>query len=195
PVNSLTEPGTPNPKSAPGFHAKASLTLPIGGGSDKLYLSTAGIVQKQNYDVSGVAGDFSSRGIDFFAKLDVGGLSLFGYYYTGDGIGTTALFVLADDGLGHARKSDGYLVQATYTMGPVKLGVNYGSSRLDFGSAADGFNTPNLLDNNNKVTGGIYYSLTKNLTLLGEISHVKTLAHNDFENTSNNFNVGSYLSF
>ncbi|HEY3786543.1 MAG TPA: porin [Steroidobacteraceae bacterium] len=196
PVNSLTEPGTANPKSAPGVHGKVSFTMPLSSGStDKLYLSAAGIVQKQNYDVGGVAGDFSSRGIDFFAKLDVSAFSFFGYYYTGNGIGTTALFVLADDGLGHSRKSEGYLVQATYTMGPVKLGVNYGSSRLDYGSAADGLNLPNLLDNNNKVTGGIYYSLTKNLTLLGEVSHVRTLAHNDAQNTSNNFNIGSFLSF
>ncbi|HET9389332.1 MAG TPA: porin [Steroidobacteraceae bacterium] len=196
PVNSLTEPGTPNPKSAPGAHAKASFTMPLSSGSsDKVYFSVAGIFQKQNFDVAGASGDFTSRGIDFFAKIDVGPFSAFGYYYTGNGLGTTALFVLADDGLGHARKSDGYLVQATYTMGPVKLGVNYGSSRLNFGSAADGINTPNLLDNNNKVTGGIYYSLTPNLTLLGEVSHVRTLAHNDAQNTSNNFNVGSFLKF
>ena len=102
---------------------------------------------------------------------------------------------LGDDGLGNKRDSDGYLVQATYTIKATKLGVNYGVSKLDFANAADEATTPNLLEKNSKVTVGVYHTLTKNLTLIGEFSDVKTEAHNGDDNRSNNFNVGAYLSF
>jgi hypothetical protein len=52
-----------------------------------------------------------------------------------------------------------------------------------------------LLDSNNKVTAGLYYSLTKNLTLLTEFSDVWTKAHDGGENKSFNGNVGAFLSF
>ncbi len=40
------------------------------------------------------------------------------YYYNGKGVGTTALFFNASDGLGSERKSDGFLAQATSTARP-----------------------------------------------------------------------------
>jgi hypothetical protein len=53
----------------------------------------------------------------------------------------------------------------------------------------------NLVESNKKYTLGAYYSLTENLTLLGEFSDVKAEAHNGVENDSSNFNLGAYLSF
>jgi predicted porin len=107
-------------------------------------------------------------------------------------MGTTGLFILASDGAGNARKSDGYLIQGTYTVGAVKFGVNYGVSKLDLATPGD---DPFLLKENSKVTGGVYYSLTKNLTLLGEVSGAKTQAHNGNENKSTNVNFGAFMSF
>jgi hypothetical protein len=77
----------------------------------------------------------------------------------------------------------------------VKLGVNYGVSKLDFANGADSTTNPTLVQENSKVTGGVYYSLTKNLMLLGEVSSVKAQAHNDNENKSTNVNFGAFLSF
>ena len=102
---------------------------------------------------------------------------------------------MSSDGLGNARKSDGYLIQGTYKIDAVKFGVNYGVSKLDFANAADAAAVPNLLQENSKVTGGVYYSLTKNLTLLGEVSAVKTQAHNGNENKSTDVNFGAFLGF
>jgi hypothetical protein len=65
-------------------------------------------------------------------------------------------------------------------------------SKLDLANSAD---DPFLLEKNSKVTGGVYYSLTKNLTLLGEVSGVKTQAHNGNENKSTNGNFGAFMSF
>jgi predicted porin len=116
----------------------------------------------------------------------------FAYYYHGSGLGTTGLFIRSADALGDTRDSDGFLVQATYKVGQVKFGVNYGESKLDLANAAD---SPILVSKNRKVTGGVYDSLTKNLTLLAEVTDVKADAHNGNSNKSINFNVGAFLSF
>lgn len=183
----------PTSKAAPGVHGKLSYTHAFGD-SSKLFLWTAALSQQQE-DVNGVDNDYSSSAIDFGVKLNLAALELMGYYYTGSGVGTTGLFVLSDDGAGNARDSDGYLAQASYTIGKTKLGVNYGVSNLDFANDSDAAATPNLLAENSKVTVGVYHSLTKNVTLLAEGSSVKTEAHSGVDNESNNYNVGAFVSF
>jgi predicted porin len=192
PINSLTNGDATEPKKAPGFHGKAVFKLPIADGV-KFYASATFITQEQDY-VSVARGPYSytGTGYDVFAKIDVQDFEAFGYYYHGSGLGTTGLFVLSDDGLGHKRDSDGYMAQLTYKFGPVKLGVNYGDSRLD---QATGEVAPTLVRSNRKATGGVYYSMTKNLTLLGEYSNVKSEAQNGGSNTANTFNIGAFVGF
>jgi len=198
PLNSLTD--TDNTaKKAPGLHAKATYSYKFADDM-KFYASVTAITQKQDAGIAQPGGSFlpyqyTSSGGDAFAKFDMGGFEADVSGYSGKGMGTTGLFFLADDGLGNARKSYGYLIQATYKINAVKFGVNYGVSRLDFANSADAGAVPNLLAENSKVTAGVYYSLTKNLTLLGEVSSVRTEAHNNAENKSTDGNVGAYLSF
>jgi predicted porin len=198
PLNSLSDVGTVEAKKAPGFHAKVSYTLPIMEGT-KLYLSAAFITQQQDYvaPTFPVATPYSytGTGIDFFVKFDMQDWEVIGYYYHADGLGTTALFLGGDFGLGQTRTSDGYLFQTTYKFGPVKLGVNYGRSTLDYANAADQLANPDMLDYNQKVTGGVYYSLTKNLMLLGEVSGVKSQNQLGGSNSATTINVGAYLGF
>jgi predicted porin len=188
PIDGTTSTG----RKAPGFHGKATYTLKMSDDM-KFYASITGITEKQNSAVGAVNGpSYTSNGFDVFAKFDVAGFEVDASYYHGKGMGTTGLFILASDGLGNARKSDGYLIQGTYAIGAVKFGVNYGVSKLDLATGGD---DPFLLKENSKVTGGIYYSLTKNLTILGEVSGVKTQAHNGNENKSTNGNFGAFMSF
>ncbi|MDB6084262.1 MAG: hypothetical protein JWN43_2143 [Gammaproteobacteria bacterium] len=198
PVNSLTAAGTNAPKKAPGLQAKATYTYKMSEDM-KFYASVAGLTQKQDYTgVAAVLGGtehFTSSAGDVFVKFDMAGLEIDASYYHGKGLGTTGLFFLADDGFGNARSSSGYLLQGTYKFGALKVGLNYGVSKLQYANAADAAAVPTLLDSNNKVTGGVYYSLTKNLTLLGEVSDVWTKAHNGGENKSVNGNLGAFLSF
>jgi len=198
PVNSLTEPGTAAPKSAPGFHGKIAWKGELGDGV-KVALSATGIQQQQKYNLSATSsGGYQSEGGDVFGKVDIGNLELVASGYYGKGLGTTALFVLSDDGLGNSRKSDGFLVQATYRMDQLKVGVNYGSSRLSYANDADRIANPFLVSSNNKVTGGAYYDLTKNLMILGEVTWAQSTAHFDSSannNTSFGFNVGAFLAF
>jgi predicted porin len=201
PLNSLSDGSDVEAKKAPGFHAKLSYTLPIAQGS-KLYLSAAFITQQQDYVApasilapTGTPYSYTGNGIDVFAKLDIQDWEVIGYYYHADGLGTTALFDGGDFGLGQTRTSDGFFVQTTYKFGPVKLGVNYGRSSLDYANATDQLANPDLVDYNQKFTVGVYYSLTKNLMLLAEGSSVKSQSQAGGSNSASTFNVGAFLGF
>jgi hypothetical protein len=203
PLNSLSEPAgaETDPKKAPGFHAKVTWTLPFSEGN-KFYASVAYLTQEQNYEFpaatpggSATTYSYTGNGVDVFAKLDLQGLEVVGYYYHGTGLGTTALFNLGAFGLGQTRTSDGYFGQVTYKFGDLKLGVNYGRSNLKYANSADQTANPDLLNYNQKVTGGLYYSLTKNLTLLLEGSGTKSASQAGGSNTGTTVNVGAYLGF
>jgi Gram-negative porin len=196
PINSLTNADATEPKKAPGFHAKAAWTLPIADAT-KLYLSATIITQQQDY-LSTTLGQYSytGTGFDVFGKFDLQDLELVGYYYHGTGLGTTGLFAYSDDGFGNKRDSDGYFAQITYKFGPLKVGANYGDSLLDSANAADAAaNGGYLVRSNRKATGGLYYSLTKNLTLLAEYSNVRSAAQNGDAATANTFNIGAFVGF
>jgi len=205
PLNSLSDTGAVETKKAPGAHAKLTYTLAIAEGT-KLYLSAAFLTQQQDYlaptTPTPTSYSYNGTGADFFAKFDLQDLELIGYYYHAKGLGSTALF---DGGAfdggptpGQTRTSSGYLGQVTYKFGPVKLGVNYGRSILDYANAFDQAANPDLLANNQKFTVGVYYSLTKALMLLAEGSRVEshsqdpTLPHT---NGASTFNIGAYLGF
>jgi predicted porin len=172
------------PESSPGYHGKIAYT------NGAIYLSASFIGQKHNGVTD--AQDFDSFGFDVGGKITFGGAEILAYYYQGEGLGTTALYNLSDDRLGHERDSDGFLAQVTYKFGDLKLGINYGVSNLDL---ASGETASFLVETNEKYTLGAYYSLTKNLTLLGEFTDTSAEAHNGQKNDSSNFNVGAYLSF
>ena len=185
PLGQELPPGTTAPpESAPGFHAKASLTL------ESFYFSASVISQKHEGVTD--ASDFDSFGFDIGGKITLGDLEFLAWYYQGEGLGTTALFLLASDGLGGERDSDGFLAQFTYKFDKLKLGLNYGESNLDL---APGELVSNLVATNSKFTVGAYYSLTENLTLLAEFTDTQSEAHNGIDNNSSNFNIGAYLSF
>jgi len=199
PLNSLSEPAGAlvEPKKAPGFHAKLNYSLDFTN-TTKLYASVTYLTQQQDYYIPGVPGtpySYTGDGFDIFAKLDVSDLEVIGYYYHATGLGTTALFNLGAFGTGATRPSDGYFAQVTYKFGALKLGVNYGESKLDYANSADQAANPGLVASNRKGTVGVYYSLTKNLMLVLEGSQVKSYLQSNGSNSSTTVNAGAYLSF
>ena len=186
PIDQVIPPGaSPPPESSPGFHGKISYK-----GGDTFYLSASFISQKHNGVTD--ASDFDSFGFDIGGKVTFGNAEILAWYYQGKGMGTTALFLFGSDGLGNERDSDGFLAQATYKFGDLKVGVNYGESNLDL---ASGEAPSALVETNKKYTVGAYYSLTTNLTLLAEFTDTTAEAHDGTKNDSSNFNLGAYLSF
>ncbi len=185
PLNTLGQ-SVPTSKNTPGVHGKIAYT------AGPLYLSGSFLYQKQKNTVALGAGDYNSHVFDIGGRYDYEGWQFLAWYYNGTGVGTTGLFVLSDDGAGNARDSDGFLAQVTYKIGPTKLGVNYGQSKL---KTASGEVAPTLVDSNDKVTGGIYHDLTANLMLVGEFSYLESKNQRGDKNKSNNINVGAFLKF
>jgi len=133
---------------------------------------------------------------DIGANINAGNFGLTGYYYNGDGAGTTFMGANGySTALGKKRDSDGGYVQATYVIPfGTKLGVAYGVSNLDKASGeADG----TLVDSNERWTIGAYHPLTKHLNLVAEYNKIETEAHasaiKDQENDS--FSLGAILFF
>jgi predicted porin len=176
--------GAPTPETRPGFHGKVSYTR------EPFYLS-ATFIQQEHTGLTPDA-DFDSLGFDLGGRVAFGAGEFSLWYYTGEGMGTTALYLLGDTGDGAERDSDGFLAQLTWTLRDTKLGVNYGQSNLDL---AEGELPSGLVRRNEKYTLGAYHSLTPNLTLLAEFTRVRSEAHNGIENKSRNFNIGAFLSF
>ncbi|CAN0337089.1 unnamed protein product, partial [Chrysoparadoxa australica] len=157
-----------------------------------------------NADGAGAEND--ATGFDVNFKQAFGPLELLLSYYTTEGLGTTALLFDGFDSAGNQRDSDGGLAQLTYTAGATKFGVNYGISMLDATAtddavapaacmAAGGPNSNCLVDENEKITVGVYHSLTPNLTLVTEYTDSTSTAHNGAEVTADNFNVGAFFAF
>jgi hypothetical protein len=203
PLNTLGQ--APANKNTPGLQGKLSYK------AGPLYLSASGLWQKQKNALctpaegtAGIcptapAGNYNSWAFDGGGKFDFGGFEVMGWYYYGKGVGTTGLFVLSNDALGNPRTSQGFLAQVTYTIAAVKLGINYGQSRL--GRTSEEMapllvtGTSTLVEKNEKWTGGVYYNLTTNLTLLAELSRLTSDNQAGASNSSTNFNVGAFLKF
>ena len=200
PLNTLGQ--VPLNHSSPGFQGKIAYKM------GPVYLSASGLYQRQRIgctdsvlqaNACALAGEttnlsYSSAGIDFGGMYTMGPFQAAGWYYLAKGVGTTGLFVLSNDGLGHPRKSQGFLAQLTYTVGKTKFGVNYGQSRLD-PTSYDIATMPDLLEKNDKWTLGVYHHLTHDLLLVGEFSRLRSINDIGQQNSSWNINAGLFLSF
>ena len=128
------------------------------------------------------------------ANVAVAGFTAVGYYYSGEGVGTTSFLADGYSATGKSRDSDGGYVQATYALPGVgtKLGASWGISNLD---RASGEAASNLVKENEMWTVGAYHPLTKSVNLVAEYSNVKSTNHNNQENQSNIVSLGGILFF
>src|SRR5690606_10911187 len=88
----------PTPEGSPGIHAKVAYT------KEPFYLS-ASFISQEHEGPTDVA-DFDSVGFDVGGKISFGAGEFMLWYYSGEGMGTTALYLLGDDGAGAERDSD-----------------------------------------------------------------------------------------
>jgi predicted porin len=109
-------------------------------------------------------------------------------------VGTTGLYYLATSAFGDTRKSDGGYVQATYKMDKLKIGLSYGISDLKL--AGDETSTGNnLVKRNESGVVGVYYSLTKSVTLVGEFIETKAEAQDGASVKQHDIALGGILFF
>ena len=190
------------------YEGKASYAFNANGVDGKVWVSGiaqhvgtfgSGTTVTSNSDPMAYAGDIG-------AKVSAAGFDLVGYYYSGQGIGTTGQML---NGYGRsaaavisARDSDGGYVQAMYTLPTkTKVGVSYGISRLDLASGETAFvkdtniNSSLLVKENEMWSAGVYHPLTKHLNLVGEYSRVTSQNQAGAENKTNVGSVGAILFF
>lgn len=167
----------------PGYHGKVSYSWDavVKGTVSATYL---------HQDVFTDAGTSEAiQGFDVFAKLSIADFSLLGYYYNAEGMSSLAIGGLIFPGFGATgtpEEVDGYMVQATYTIGgKVRLGVNWAQNEQDQVTLVE----------NKKMTFGVYYNLTPALTLLAEYSDQESELKNAGTDETQNFNLGAILFF
>jgi len=173
-----------------GFQAKASYALPMG----KVWVG----YMQQDLDNVGGSGQYDAEADaqEIGATVNLGNATLTAYYYTGEGLGSTGMFVNGVDAVGKERDSDGAFVQATYIVPTgTKLGVSYGRSDLD-ATANDGA-AKALVTRNELWTVGAYHPLTKHLNLVAEYndSTSESMTSSAADNESDSFSVGAILFF
>ena len=105
--------------------------------------------------------------------------------------------------LGDKRKSDGGYVQATYKFDKLKVGLSYGISDLKLANDerpfTDTVGCPTaigcLVKSSKSGVVGLYYSLTKSITLVGEYIDTKAEAWNGNSATQKDYALGGILFF
>ena len=164
----------------------------VGGISQKVSASADDITANG----SSAATSFTGTGFDAGVKLDVAGFEGVLYGYTGQGIGTTGLFILPTSADGEKRDSNGGYAQLSYKIGKLKIGASYGESRLKLASDEKAFaSSSDLLKRNSSGVGGLYYSLTKNVTLVGEYIDTKARAWNGNSAEETTYAIGGIVFF
>jgi predicted porin len=115
-----------------GLEGKASYSFAADAMSGKIWVSGASYKVKNATTTTTTFVEHTASVADIGANVNFGGIGLTGYYYTGEGVGTTAMFLQSRDSAGTKRDSDGGYVQATYVLPTkTKIGLAYGKSNLD----------------------------------------------------------------
>jgi len=136
--------------------------------------------------------EYTASVFDIGGNVNLAGFGVTGYYYKGQGVGTTLVGANAISANGQKRDSDGGYVQLTYVL-PVKtkLGASWGISNLD----RAGDDTTAVLKSNERWTLGAYHPLTKHLNLVAEYNNITTENHANAENKSHTSSLGAILFF
>ena len=188
------------------YEGKASYSFAANDVTGKVWVS--GIAQHQaaatvTYGSTYQFGnnDPMAYGVDIGANANVAGLGLTGYYYYGSGLGTTGQMqngygANLGTGAGAARDSYGGYVQATYVLPTkTKVGVSWGTSKLDLADGETTVGTGNLVKENTMWTAGLYHPLTKHLNLVAEYSYVESYNQLNAKNDNNVGSIGAILFF
>jgi len=158
-----------------GLEGKASYSFAQDNFSGKLWVGGASYKVKPMATV-----EYTANVADIGLNIASGNLGLTGYYYKGEGAGTTTLLNMGASLGGNKRDSDGGYIQATYILPTkTKLGLAYGVSKLDLatGETTATTSVANTVKSNERFTLGLYHPLTKHLNLVAEYNDLEAENH------------------
>ena len=177
-----------------GVEAEASYSW-TGDVAGKVWVSGASYeVTRVEAGTAATKQDYDIKAFDIGASLSAGNFGLVGYYYDGEGLGTTLFGNAGVNADGKERDSDGGYVQATYVIPTgTKLGVAYGVSNLD---TASGEVNATLVEENERWTVGAYHPLTKHLNLVAEYNSTESTGQSSANSSENDsLSLGAILFF
>jgi predicted porin len=176
-----------------GLEGKASYSFAADAVSGKLWVSGA------SYDVTTSTtsnNGYTANVADIGLNVNAGAVGLTGYYYKGEGVGTTLLGNAGVDANNNKRDSDGGYLQATYKL-PIgtKIGLAYGVSKLDRTATDAATSGQVLVSENNRITLGAYHPITKHLNLVAEYNDIEAKAYTGANNKQEIGSLGAILFF
>ena len=177
PVNTTLGVAANVASTGPAFQARATYT----GAGYKAWASN----KSQAFDT------FTMNAMEVGGSVTLGSLGLLANYQVGNGLG-----MLADGDQGNVQGINTF-VQATYKVSDrVKLGLGLGKStnNTDPGVSAS-LPTGGDLQSNTNTTAGVYFNLTKSLTLVGEIGQTTSTAFNGAEAHQSSYSLGGIFFF
>ena len=177
-----------------GIEAEASYSW-TGDVAGKVWVSGASYeVTRIEAGTAATKQDYDITAFDVGASLSAGNFGLVGYYYDGEGLGTTLFGNAGVTAGGAERDSDGGYVQATFVIPTgTKLGVAYGVSNLD---VASGETNATLVEESERWTVGAYHPLTKHLNLVAEYNSTESTGQDSSNQTENDsMSLGAILFF
>lgn len=148
-----------------------------------------GFLTQTSESTSGTA-DVDSRGLSYGVHASYAGLGLHASGYTASGVGfllgpgpdTTLGLPIVE--AGDEVDSNGYLLQASYILGPARLVGSYGKNELEAATPWE----------NDTVTGALFYSINDNLKLVAEYN-VNTISIGAAEEETKTIALGGIINF
>ncbi|MEY4730550.1 MAG: hypothetical protein RL020_1708 [Pseudomonadota bacterium] len=180
-----------NIHKSPMLQGLASYDFPASGGmTGKAWASFVNQSStKGNPAVAAVAGrSASASGFELGGKFGIAGFEAMLVGFDGKGIGDALLFLNGTDAAGNTQKTQGLLGQLTYKPPGLntKFGINFGENK----------NKDVAGSKNSAMTLGVYHSLTKSVTLVGEYIDEKTKdSASPDEANAKTFALGAILFF
>lgn len=183
---------------APGFQGVATYDWKRNEASGKVW--TGAVSQTTSCAVSPCAtSSYTANGFEVGAKAGYGNFEAVAYAFTGSGLGLStvgAQFYGGSNNRGNKTESDGYFLQGTYKFGDTKVGLNYGENKDKDGFALTGTSPLNSIKNR-AYTLGVYHSLNKFITLVGEFNDEKVtnVSDTNFDNKNRTLSFGGLIFF
>jgi len=177
----------------PRFEAELSYARKLSFGDLSTWV--AGLYQEaknttDNHKVASIGG---AGGV----QMGIGPVGLMLSGYGGQGLGTTFIQDFdALDEFGQERTQFGGLAQITYQVGPAKLGLNYG---LNYASRTENeelsLDQAFILKSQQAATGGVYYSVNKYMTLVGEYTWARNSWYDGEHQDVNSISLGTVFTW
>lgn len=182
----------------PGFQGVASYDWKTTAASGKVWAGA--VSQSTSCSVSPCATpSYTANGFEFGAKAGFGNFEAVAYGFSGSGLGLStvgAQFFGGSNGAGNKTDSEGFFLQGSYKFGATKVGLNYGENKDKNGFALSGSSPLNSIKNR-AYTLGVYHSLNKYITLVGEFNDEKitNVADTNFDNKNRTLSFGGLIFF